>query len=158
MIESKTLPQITDLDREEINAVLARVHYGHLAFCNEGRPYVVPMHIAYGKPGIYFYTTEGLKTDILEKNPIVCLQVQEVRSDVDWDSVIVTGPAEQLTTEHEIDTAMKLIKKHNPHLAPAWSIRWLDDQIRSNIDVVYRISPETITGRRAAIVSASPRP
>jgi len=151
MTEAKRLPQITDLDREDINALLSRVHYGHLGLSDEGRPYVLPIDFAYGKPGIYFYTTEGMKTDIIEKNAMVCLQVEDIRSDVDWESVIVTGTAEQLTSEDEIDAAMKLIKELNPNLSPAWSIRWLDDQVRSNVAVVYRITPEIVTGRRAFI-------
>jgi nitroimidazol reductase NimA-like FMN-containing flavoprotein (pyridoxamine 5'-phosphate oxidase superfamily) len=61
--------------------------------------------------------------------------------------VIVTGEAERLTERKEIDGAMKFIMAVNPTLTPAISIHWLDQWIRSNVDVVYRITPATITGR-----------
>jgi nitroimidazol reductase NimA-like FMN-containing flavoprotein (pyridoxamine 5'-phosphate oxidase superfamily) len=147
MIEAGTLPQIVDLDNEEIAELLQRTNFGHLGLSRNDRPYVIPIHFAYGRPGIFFYTTEGLKTEIIEENPSVCLQVEEVKDDGHWKSVIITGTAELLTTQREIDHAMDLIKKVNPELVPAWSIRWLDDMIRANHPAVFRISAETKTGR-----------
>lgn len=149
MIEEKTLPQIVDLSKEEVANLLSRVNFGHLGVTRDNRPYVVPIHFAYGRPGIYFYTTQGMKTDIIDQNPMVCLQIEDIRSREDWESVIITGPAERLETAEQIDRAMKLIKKVNPKLTPAWSIRWFDDWIRSNVSVVYRISLENVSGRRA---------
>lgn len=146
MIES-TLPQIVDLGNEEINDLLQHVNFGHLGLCRNNRPYVVPIHFAFGKPGIYFYTTEGLKTEIIDDNPTVCLQVEDITDRENWKSVIITGQAERLTAEREIDRAMKLIKTVNPKLVPAWSIRWMDDWIRSSVGVVYRITPEIKVGR-----------
>lgn len=149
MIEARTLPQIVDLDNDDINALLERVNFGHLGLCRDDRPYVVPIHFAFGRPGIYFFTTEGLKTEMIDANPTVCLQVEDIRSREDWESVIVTGTAERLKTDEQIERAMKLIKKVNPELSPAWSIRWMDDWVRSNREVVYRISQDIVNGRRA---------
>ena len=148
MIEARTVPQIVDLSSEEIRDMVGRVSFGHLGVCRKNRPYVVPIHFAYGRPGIYFYTTEGLKTDILDENPTVCLQVEEIRDREHWQSVIIVGIAERLETQREIDHAMKLIHAVNPKLVPAWSVRWLDDWVRSNVEVVYRITPDSETGRR----------
>jgi len=148
MIEAKTLPQIVDMDNKQIGALLQRVNFGHLGVCRDGRPYVIPIHFAYDKPGIFFYTTEGLKTEILDVNPTVCLQVEDITDREHWESVIVTGEAERLQTQREIDHAMKLIKIVNPKLVPAWSIRWMDSWIRANHDLVYRISSYMKTGRR----------
>jgi nitroimidazol reductase NimA-like FMN-containing flavoprotein (pyridoxamine 5'-phosphate oxidase superfamily) len=148
MIEARTVPQIVDLSSAEIGSMLKRVNFGHLGVCRNNRPYVVPIHFAYGKPDIYFYTTEGLKTDILDENPTVCLQVEDIQDREHWQSVIVVGTAERLETQREIHHAMKLIKAVNPKLAPAWSVRWLDGWIRSNVEVVYRVAPEIETGRR----------
>lgn len=147
MIESKTLPQIIDMGNEEIDDLLQRVSFGHLGLCRNNRPYVVPIHFAYSKSSIYFYTTEGLKTEIIDDNPTVCLQVEDIKDRENWQSVIVTGQAERVTAEREIGSARKLIKAVNPKLVPAWSIRWMDDWIRSNVDVIYRITPEIKVGR-----------
>lgn len=148
MTENAILPEIVDLGNDEIHDLLERVNFGHLGLCRKDRPYVVPIYFAYGRPGIYFYTTEGLKTEIIDENPTVCLQVEEITDREHWQSVIITGNAERLETAIEIEYAMKLIKAINPKLVPAWSIRWLDDWVRSNVEVVYRISPETTSGRR----------
>jgi nitroimidazol reductase NimA-like FMN-containing flavoprotein (pyridoxamine 5'-phosphate oxidase superfamily) len=149
MIEARKPPQIVDLGRNDIKRVLRKVNFGHLGMCTGSRPYVVPIHFAYGETGIYFYTTEGMKTDIIEKNPTVCLQVEDIRSSEDWESVIIIGTANRLTSADEIARVMKLIRKTNPLLSPAWSVRWIDSWVRSNHEVVYRIGTESSSGRRA---------
>lgn len=147
MMENKTLPQIVDLGNDDIDRLLEDVNFGHLGLCRNNLPYVVPIHFAYDDPNIYFYTTEGLKTEIIDENPNICLQVEDICDPLNWRSVIVTGRAKRLTADGEINTAMKLIKRVNPKLVPAWSIRWMDDWIRTNIDVVYQITPEFKVGR-----------
>ena len=147
MIEDKTLAQIVDMINEDIKGLLQRVTYGHLGSSLNNRPYVVPIHYAYHEPHIYFFTTEGKKTEIISENPEVCLQVEDVMDTKHWQSVIVTGEAERLTDEKEIDRAMGFVMKVHPSLSPAWSIRWMDQWIRSNVEAVYRISPVMITGR-----------
>ena len=88
-----------------------------------------------------------MKTDILDENPTVCLQLKDIQDRDKWKSLIIIGKAERLSEPPEIETAMKMIKKINPRLSPAWSIRWLDNWVRSNVEVVYRITPETMSGR-----------
>ena len=87
------------------------------------------------------------KTEIIESNPEVCLQVEDVTDKKNWQSVIVLGDAVQLTNQEEIKSAMDLILATNPKLTPALSIRWMDQWIRSNVEVIYRITPTMITGR-----------
>jgi hypothetical protein len=147
MIETKTLAQIVEMGNQDNKDLLRRIGYGHLGCSLNGRPYVVPIHYAYDEPYIYFFTTEGKKTDIIRENREVCLQVEDVVDSKHWQSVIVTGEAELLTTEKEADRAMDLIKATNPTLSPAWSIRWMDQWIRKNVSVIYRITPSMITGR-----------
>lgn len=149
MIEREKYPQIVDLGNKEIKDLLTRVNFGHLGLSQNNTPYVVPIHFAYADSGIYFFTTEGKKTEIIDENPIVCLQIEDIRDRDDWESVIITGTAQLLTDEDDIEKAMKLIKKINPQLVPAWGIRWIDSWVRANIDAVYRILPDTKIGRRA---------
>ena len=139
--------EVQEMSDEESNKLLERIGYGHLGLVREAHPYVVPIHYAYDKPNIYIYTTEGKKTEIIEANPAVCLQVEDVTDENHWQSVIVTGDALQLTERKEIERAMKFILATNPSLTPALSIHWMDDWMRSNITVVYRITPILITGR-----------
>lgn len=147
MIEAKTLAQIVEMSNEDNKKLLERVGYGHLGCSLDNRPYVVPIHYAYRDPDVYFFTTEGKKTEIIGQNPEVCLQVEEVTDGKHWQSVVLTGEAHRLTVQKEIDEAMSLIKATNPELTPAWSIRWMDQWIRSNVEAIYRISPLMTTGR-----------
>jgi nitroimidazol reductase NimA-like FMN-containing flavoprotein (pyridoxamine 5'-phosphate oxidase superfamily) len=147
MIEAKTMAQIVEMDDEDNKKLLQRVRYGHLACTRDAQPYVVPIHYAYDDPHVYIFTTEGKKTEIISDNPKVCLQVEEVTDGKHWQSVIVTGEAERLTAKEEINRAMDFITAVNPTLTPALSIRWLDNWVRANVDVVYRITPTGITGR-----------
>ncbi|MEQ1763517.1 MAG: pyridoxamine 5'-phosphate oxidase family protein [Pyrinomonadaceae bacterium] len=139
--------EVQEMEKCEIEEVLARVGYGHLACVRDDRPYIVPIHYAYDKPDIYIYTTDGMKSEIIRENPHVCLQVEEVVNNDDWRSVIVNGNAEQITALKEREEVVKLIRSTNPFLSPAISIRWMDNWIRENVEVVYRIKPYLITGR-----------
>ena len=151
MIEAKTMVQVEDMDNRDMKKLLQRVGFGHLGLVRDTHPYVVPINYAYDDPHIYIFTTEGNKTEIIENNPEVCLQVEEVTDKKTWQSVIVLGDAVQLTNKEEIKNAMDFILATNPNLTPALSIRWMDQWIRSNVEVIYRITPTMITGRETVI-------
>jgi len=132
----------------EMHALLRRESFGHLGCSREGRPYVVPMHYAYDGKELYFFTTEGMKTQFIGVNPQVCLQVEEVSDSSHWRSVMVIGRAEQLTNKDETQRAMKLITERNPSLSPAISATQLDSLGREVDIAIYRITPELIDGRK----------
>ena len=141
--------EIEDLSDREIEELLSRVGYGHLACSINDDPYVVPVHFAYRNRQIFVYTTDGKKSHIIDQNPRVCLQAEEVVDNQNWESVIVTGVAEKIIRPDEREAALAAITKVNPTLTPAVSIHWLDNWIRENIEVVFRITPVRTTGRRA---------
>ncbi|MFN6962189.1 MAG: pyridoxamine 5'-phosphate oxidase family protein [Pyrinomonadaceae bacterium] len=147
--------EIQDLQKSAIQQFLERSDYGHLACCADDEPYVVPIHFAYCDPFIYIYTTEGKKTEIIARNPRVCLQVEEVSSNRQWTSVIVYGEAERLVDERLKTEALNAVLSRNPTLTPAVSIRWIDSWIRENIEAVYRIIPVEMTGRATLDRSAA---
>jgi uncharacterized protein len=138
---------VEEMNSGQIKEVLNRVNYGHLGMSRGTHPYVVPVHFAHDEPYIYIYTTEGKKTEIIRDNPEICLQVEDVKSEKDWQSVIINGEAVQITEPEERERALKFILDVNPTLTPAVSIRWMDSWVRENIEVVYRILPRMMTGR-----------
>ena len=138
---------VEELGAGQIKEVLSRLNYGHLGMARGSHPYVVPIHYAYDDPYIYIYTTEGKKTEIIKDNPEICLQVEDVKGDQDWQSVIVIGEAKQITDPKERERALQFILAANPTLTPAVSIRWMDNWVRENIEVVYKILPRMMTGR-----------
>jgi nitroimidazol reductase NimA-like FMN-containing flavoprotein (pyridoxamine 5'-phosphate oxidase superfamily) len=157
--------EVRELSDSEIQDFLGRMDYGHVAVCDGGQPYVVPIHYAASGDYIYVYTTEGKKTSIIKRNPRVCLQIEDVQDNQHWHSVVVYGEAMQLRDETERSKAIDVIAKINPTLTPAVSIHWMDNWVRENIEVIYRITPLEMTGRAsvdrsrtdAAFISNRPR-
>jgi nitroimidazol reductase NimA-like FMN-containing flavoprotein (pyridoxamine 5'-phosphate oxidase superfamily) len=146
--------QIDDMGPAEVADLLQEINYGHLGCAESNIPYVVPVHFAFERDldVIYIYTTQGKKVEIIEKNPNICLQVESVNDKTDWQSVIVQGIAKKVTTTKEREYAIGLIREINPTLSPALSIRWVDNWIRENREVVLRLEPSLETGRRSVIV------
>jgi nitroimidazol reductase NimA-like FMN-containing flavoprotein (pyridoxamine 5'-phosphate oxidase superfamily) len=140
--------KVEDMAPAEMHALLQRASFGHLGCARDGRPYVVPMQYAYDGKGLYFFTTEGMKTQFIEANPKVCLQVEEITDSTHWRSVMVIGKAEQLSNAEETQRAMKLITERNPSLTPAISATQLDTWGRAVDIALYRIRPELIDGRQ----------
>jgi len=145
--------EIKDMTFGEIEGLLDRVRYGHLGCAQNNHPYVVPIHFAYDDRTIYIYTTEGKKSEMIDANSEICLQVEEVIDDENWSSVVVVGDAEKLTDTDEREKALAAITAVNPSLTPALSYRWVDKWVREQKDteVIYRIERKTITGRRAGM-------
>jgi nitroimidazol reductase NimA-like FMN-containing flavoprotein (pyridoxamine 5'-phosphate oxidase superfamily) len=150
---------IDEMGRDEIVEILMRVGYGHLGFNCEGKPYVMPMHYYLDDSGrdphIYLFTTEGMKTQAIDKNPEVCLQVEEVFDDpLHWRSVIVNGTAKQLKDREEIERVREIVKQHNPTLSPAINRTWTDSWGRAQVVTIYQIEPIEMTGRTTDGVSS----
>jgi hypothetical protein len=108
------------------------------------------MHYAYHAGAVYFFTTEGTKTEFMAANREVCFQVEEVEDATSWRSVMVTGRAERLTSAGETERAMLLVSERNPTLAPAISRTKIDPWTRLTHVAVYRVRPEAIYGRKTA--------
>jgi len=130
-----------------MHALLQRASFGHLGCARDARPYVVPMHYASDGKELYFFTTQGMKTQYIDANPQVCLQVEDVTDPAHWRSVMVMGRAEQLTND-EMQRAMKLITERNPSLTPAISATQVDTWGRAVDIAIYRIKPEVMDGRQ----------
>jgi nitroimidazol reductase NimA-like FMN-containing flavoprotein (pyridoxamine 5'-phosphate oxidase superfamily) len=143
-----TMLRVEDMPAAEMHALLVRGHFCHLGCARNGRPYVVPMNYACDGETIYFFTTEGMKTDFIKGNPQVCLQVEEIIDSSHWTSVMVTGHAERLTEQQEIEHAMQCISERNPTLTPAISQTQLDIGGRPNTLALYRVCPDSMDGRK----------
>ena len=140
--------KVEDIPPAEMHALLQRESFGHLACARNNRPYVVPMHYAYDGKNLFFFTTQGMKTQFIDANPQVCLQVEEITDSTHWRSVMVIGKAEQITHTEEMRQAMKLITERNPALTPAISATEVDASGRAVDIALYRIVPELIDGRK----------
>ena len=140
--------KLEDMPPVEMQALLQLVGFGHLGCIKRNRPYVVPINYAYDSQDIYFFTTEGTKTEAIADNPEVCLQVEEVHDSSHWRSVMVQGRAERIRRPEEMEHAMQLITERNPTLTPALNATQIDAWGRANITAIYRIRPDIIDGRK----------
>ncbi len=145
---------IDEMGAKEIHDLLQKVGHGHLACALEGHPYVVPMQYYFDEPDIYIFTTLGMKTKYMDANPEVCLQVEEVNDLQHWRSVTVTGQAEHITEQQEIDRVMEFVKTQNPKLSPAINRTWIDAWGRGEVMALYRIHPSEISGRTTEGISS----
>ena len=140
--------KVEDMSANEMHALLQREGFGHLGCARDGRPYVVPMHYAYDGKELYFFTTQGMKTQYIDTNPQVCFQVEEITGRTHWRSVMVIGRATEITSDEEMQRGMKFITERNPSLTPAISATQLDSIGRAVDIALYRLTPEIIDGRQ----------
>ncbi|HXT61904.1 MAG TPA: pyridoxamine 5'-phosphate oxidase family protein [Pyrinomonadaceae bacterium] len=140
--------KVEDMSAAETHELLRRQSFGHLGCARDNRPYVVPMNYAYDGNELYFFTTEGMKTRFIDANSQVCLQVEEVSDSTHWRSVMVTGQAQQITNDAELEKGMRLITQSNPALTPAISATSLDAWGRGVGIALYKIIPEIMDGRK----------
>ena len=92
---------IVDMTHEECMQVLARTGLFRLGCANGNRPYVVPVSLVFhrpdhGEPCFYGVTIPGQKVEWMRANPMVCVEMDEVRGDDCWLSLIAFGRYEEL--------------------------------------------------------------
>ncbi|MBT3377907.1 MAG: pyridoxamine 5'-phosphate oxidase family protein [Lentisphaerae bacterium] len=62
-------------DRAAIDDIIRRCTICHMAMCDNGSPYVVPLNFGYDGKRIFIHCAgAGRKIDILKKNPRVCVE------------------------------------------------------------------------------------
>ena len=139
--------EIKEMSHGDMLALLLRAGYGHLGCARDGHPYVVPMHFAFDSQDLFFFTTEGTKTEFIAANHEVCLQTEEVTNASLWRSVMVTGRAERITRPEDTEHAMRLIMERNPTLTPALNETKIGAWKRLSHIAIYRVRPDAIYGR-----------
>lgn len=146
--------RIENMTKEEITKLLAANNFGHLGCARDNHPYVVPMNYAFDRESLYFFTTEGTKTEYINANREVCFQVEEIKSPTDWRSCMLTGRAERISRADDLERAMQLITESNPSLTPAINRTEIGPWHRMSNVVVYRVRAEALYGRKTASAAA----
>jgi nitroimidazol reductase NimA-like FMN-containing flavoprotein (pyridoxamine 5'-phosphate oxidase superfamily) len=140
--------KVKDMVMGEMQALLLRVGFGHLGCTRDDHPYVVPMHYAYDGQDIYFFTTEGTKTEFIAANSEVCFQVEEITDPSNWRSVMFIGEAHKITKQDEVEHAMQLITERNQTLTPALNKTDIGAWHRLSNIAIYRVRPGALYGRK----------
>jgi len=92
---------IGKLTEIEIEEVLSEQIICRIGCHADDMTYVVPLSYAYDGKCVYARTFEGLKIDLMRKNPKVCFQVDVMEDMANWKSVIAWGDFKELTEVNE---------------------------------------------------------
>jgi len=107
---------IGKLTNEQIEKVLKENILGRIG-CNDGtKTYVVPINYVYDGKFIIGHSMEGMKINMMRNNPVVCFEVDEMKSLTNWKSVIAWGEYQELTAERDRYYAMKLFVDKMMHM------------------------------------------
>lgn len=105
-------------DRKAIDDIIRRCRVCHLAMCDDGQPYVVPLNFGYDGRFLYFHAAlEGRKIDIIKRNNRVGFEFEILHEIVmadqackwgaKYESVIGSGTTEIID---DLDTKKEALK------------------------------------------------
>ncbi|HEY0678842.1 MAG TPA: pyridoxamine 5'-phosphate oxidase family protein [Chitinophagaceae bacterium] len=149
------------LTNDEIEQVLRTRFVGRIGCHADGITYVVPISYAYDDGYVYAHTLDGMKLNIMRKNPAVCFEVDEMKDMANWKSVIAWGEFEELKGDSDRKTGMKklvsrilpIISSETTHLTPHWPFP--DDDPAGVKGILFRIFLKEKTGRFESNISAT---
>ena len=116
------------LNMPEIETLLRKQLIGRIGCRYGDSMYVVPISYAYDGEFVYCHTREGMKIEMMRKNPQLCFEVDQMHNMANWQSVIAWGTFEELTDVTERNKALHLlherilpmISSETAHLSPDW--------------------------------------
>ncbi len=142
-----------ELNKHQIDNLLLSLAVGRIGVSDEHRPYIVPVTYVYDGISIFSQSREGLKLDILRRNPNVCFEVDSMTDMSNWQSVVVWGVFEELhgneaikAREYMFDRVLPLMTHSSVHPAGHEVTAVIDDSNRFK-PVMFRIVVVEKTGR-----------
>jgi uncharacterized protein len=100
-----------ELRPQEIEQVLTDGVIARIGCHAEGRTYVVPVTYCYDGHALYAHSREGLKLQMMRRNPEVCVEVDRMTDLSNWKSVIAWGRFEELHGPAAM-SALRLLVQH----------------------------------------------
>ncbi len=140
----------------EIESLLNGEPLGRLG-CYDTREgiYVVPINYGYDGKNIYAHSKDGLKVQIMRKNPQVCFEIDRSEANGDWQSVIIKGTYEEVKGIKAEKAAMKVFAAQmarlidNPAAMPSHGfVKGPDKDNDPFKSVVFKIVITEKTGRK----------
>lgn len=141
------------LNNKQIEHLLYSLIVGRLGCHANNKTYIVPITYAYDGNYIYGHTKEGLKIEMMRKNPEVCFEADAIENMSNWRSVIALGKFEELKTPEKreegmrklMDVVMPLMTGETTISNPITDVH--QNYIEAMQGVVYRIKLTEKTGR-----------
>ena len=143
---------MNEMAEQECREALARTTFGRLGCSLGDQPYIVPVCLACEGDFIYVFSTLGKKIVWMRANPKVCIQIDEVKGQSLWSSVIVNGHYEELLEPQHAGE-----RKHARHLLEKRSQWWLNTLAERQLKLgdtlieplFFRICIDSMTGLHA---------
>ncbi|WP_425067817.1 pyridoxamine 5'-phosphate oxidase family protein [Reyranella sp.] len=143
---------IESMTRQASIELLKRARVARLGYVHDGQPYIVPMLFAYNVDYLYSFSTEGQKIAWMRADPRVCVEVDDLVTSQEWETVIVLGRFEELPPTEENETlisyAHALIQRRPVWWEPGFVKTIVDGKERPLETLYFRIRIDQISGRR----------
>jgi len=137
----------------QINNLLTMQAVGRIGYSDGKKSYITPVTYAFDGKYIYGQTNEGLKLDVMRRNPFVCFEVDSMLNMANWESVIAWGHFEELEDQEAIkareylyNRILDLLTSSTVHLHEHASAHDLKETNRIK-RIMYRIRITEKTGR-----------
>ncbi len=95
------------LTADECQALLRAHHVGRLAYAYKQRVDIEPLHYVADGEWLYLRTGRGTKVTMLEHQPWVAMEVDDIRGLFEWTSVVVHGSVQRLDPDDGPDAASR---------------------------------------------------
>jgi hypothetical protein len=141
------------MSRQECEELVARLGFGRLPCARDNQPYIVPIYFASAPNCFYGFATMDQKIEWMRLNSLVCVEADEVRSHIDWASVVVRGRYEEFHPGYskQRQQAQSMLEKMR---SLWWDTGFAATQTRARLDwdiaIFYCIHIEQISGRCAS--------
>jgi nitroimidazol reductase NimA-like FMN-containing flavoprotein (pyridoxamine 5'-phosphate oxidase superfamily) len=145
---------IQEMTIDECRDALAHAKVARLVCEMDDQPYAVPVYLTYDGTDLFGFATMGLKIDCMRDNPLVCVEIDDIKSQNQWTSVVVFGKYEELPDTPEYETT----RAHAHHLLQERAMWWEPASVavehgsfsKQFSPIFYRIRIDRMTGRRAS--------
>src|ERR1700677_1176379 len=144
---------VSELRSGECYELLARLGFGRLACARDNQPYIVPIYFAYEPERLYGFGTLGQKIEWMRSNPLVAVEADEVKSHIEWTSVVVRGRYEEFPETPEYADRRQQAQSVLEKRSLWWQTGLAGGQTRGSFNrdlaVFYCIHIDEISGHRA---------
>ena len=140
---------MTDLTTSAIERVLRNNYLGHLAYLWQGKPHVIPITYYFDPADntIISYTSEGHKIDAMRANKSVAVQVEQVQSISNWESVMLQGSSAKQKL-HLFTEGVKDIIRRKENREVGFINEFSSKSSANGIPVVFQIKILEMSGKR----------
>lgn len=129
-----------ELNEYEIDNLLLSQSVGRIGYADGKKPYITPVTYIYDGNNIIGQTRQGMKLDLIRKNPTVCFEVDVITSMNNWKSVLVSGKFFELKGK-EGDKAREYLFKHVLTLMTGSAVHQHEHEVSTEVDDDNRIKP-----------------